>query len=278
MLKRYHLKCQRPDDEVKTIKRIGCGACEKNTVHRRCEVNGRRRWAPSVSQKKEKNESKLSEELYKREQCNFESSYSMNLEHHKERVHEGIKRYSCNICEKTTYYKLTFINHQKTKHESKEFKIVKKIGCQKCDAETKHYCCTNRKLEREKSGGRRRILRKAPHELNKCDSCDFETYYRTNLKNHIEAVHKDTKKFACKICDYTCNFECITHGGLHLHQKAVHLGVKLKCEPMKMMMKTAQKRILMMFRILKNLDQVLKLPRMKKLNQKESLRSTSLRY
>ena len=73
-------------------------------------------------------------------------------------------------------------------------------------------------------------MKKAPHELNKCDSCDFETYYRTSLKNHIEAVHKDTKKFACKICDYTCNFECITRGGLHLHQKAVHLGIKLKCD------------------------------------------------
>ena len=71
---RYHLKYQHPDDEVKPIKRIGCGACEENAVHRRCVINGRRRWAPSVSQKKGKNESKLSEELYKCEQCNFESN------------------------------------------------------------------------------------------------------------------------------------------------------------------------------------------------------------
>ena len=46
-------------------------------------------------------------------------------------------------------------------------------------------------------------MEKAAHDLTNCDSCDLETYHRTSLENHIEAVHKDTKKFACRICDYT---------------------------------------------------------------------------
>ena len=29
-------------------------------------------------------------------------------------------------------------------------------------------------------------MKKAAHGLSKCDSCDFETYHRTNLKNHID--------------------------------------------------------------------------------------------
>ena len=86
---------------------------------------------------------------------NFESSYLMNLKHHIERVHEGVKKHSCNICGETTYYKLTLSNHKKTKHESNEFKIEKRIDCLECDAETNHYCCTNRKLKREKTGSRK---------------------------------------------------------------------------------------------------------------------------
>ena len=126
----------------------------------------------------------------------------MNLKHHIERVHEGVKKQSCNICGETTYYKLTLINHKKTKHESNEFKIVKRIDCLECDAETNQYCCTNRKLKREKSGSRK-SMKKAAHDLTKCDSCDLGTYHRTSIENHIEAVHTDEKKVACRICNYT---------------------------------------------------------------------------
>ena len=34
------------------------------------------------------------------------------------------------------------------------------------------------------------------------------------------------KKYECDQCDYTC----LTHGGLYLHQKAVHLGIRFKCD------------------------------------------------
>ena len=34
------------------------------------------------------------------------------------------------------------------------------------------------------------------------------------------------KKFECDQCDFTC----LTHGGLYLHQKAVHLGIRFKCD------------------------------------------------
>ena len=122
------------------------------------------------------------------------------------------------------HYKLTLINRQKTKHESDEFKNVKRIDYLKCDAETKHDCCTNRKLKTEKSGGRKSILKKAAHELNKCDQCDFETYHRTRMKNHIEAVHKDTKKSACRIGDYTSHHRHM----LRYHMKSHHPDPRYK--------------------------------------------------
>ena len=36
----------------------------------------------------------------------------------------------------------------------------------------------------------------------------------------------NSKKFECDQCDFTC----LTHGGLYLHQKAVHLGIRFKCD------------------------------------------------
>ena len=37
---------------------------------------------------------------------------------------------------------------------------------------------------------------------------------------------ESSKKFECDQCDFTC----LTHGGLYLHQKAVHLGIRFKCD------------------------------------------------
>ena len=69
---------------------------------------------------------------------------------HGHKEDNGHSQRKCTECDFTAPTKLTFINHQKTKHESKELKIVKKIGCQKCDAETKNHCCTNRNFRKSK--------------------------------------------------------------------------------------------------------------------------------
>ena len=61
-------------------------------------------------------------------------------------------------------------------------------------------------------------MKKAAHGRNKCDSCDFETYYRTSLKNHVKAVYRDTGKFACRICDYTSYYK----HNLRCHIKSNH--------------------------------------------------------
>ena len=33
-----------------------------------------------------------------------------------------------------------------------------------------------------------------------CDECDYKTNFRTNLKHHINAKHKNIKEFQCSHC------------------------------------------------------------------------------
>ena len=49
-----HQRSNHDSDATKKVKRIGYLKREENTIHSRCVVNGRRRWAHSVKQKKEK--------------------------------------------------------------------------------------------------------------------------------------------------------------------------------------------------------------------------------
>ena len=46
---------------------------------------------------------------------------------------------------------------------------------------------------------------------------------KESIKGNSEIFEK---KFECDQCDFTC----LTHGGLYLHQKAVHLGIRFKCD------------------------------------------------
>ena len=55
--------------------------------------------------------------------------------------------------------------------------------------------------------------------------CTYETKKRSHLKEHIEAVHGEKKKYECSICDarYT------GRKALKEHMQAIHDGKKFSC-------------------------------------------------
>ena len=63
-------------------------------------------------------------------------------------------------------------------------------------------------------------------KLFKCKTCEYESRFKGNLKQHIEAVHEGIKPFKCDICDFKTAHE----SKLKKHTESVHRGIKpFKC-------------------------------------------------
>ena len=61
----------------------------------------------------------------------------------------------------------------------------------------------------------------------RCDICDKSIKNKTNLANHISAVHEGYKPFQCDICDYSSSRK----SNLKRHVEIVHVGKKpFKCD------------------------------------------------
>lgn len=50
-----------------------------------------------------------------------------------------------------------------------------------------------------------------------CQYCQYETYYSTNLKQHM-LTHTGERPFACSLCSYRCNVKA----NLRRHLKLKH--------------------------------------------------------
>ena len=48
----------------------------------------------------------------------------------------------------------------------------------------------------------------------KCESCDYSSFLKHNMKTDVSSVHEGNKSFKCGICDYrfsqTSDFRCST--------------------------------------------------------------------
>ena len=89
-------------------------------------------------------------------------------------------------------------------------------------------------------------------KLHGCNTCDYRTKYKPNLKNHKEAKHKGVK-YKCGQCDYTgtkyglkdhgrakhggklylcelCDYATSYQNALSSHKKAQHEGVTYQCD------------------------------------------------
>ena len=56
----------------------------------------------------------------------------------------------------------------------------------------------------------------------KCESCDYSSSLKDNMKKHIESIHKRNKPFQCEFCKQ--NFE--GKGDMKQHITSIHVGKK----------------------------------------------------
>ena len=161
-----------------------------------------------------------------RKYCNICDKYFSNLDQHVQIVHNNIKNYRCQKCQKGFYD-----NRELRRHH------IKYLKTGECKKETPagfcKYTCNFPNCEyKSNKKGNMEMHEKSVH-LNikySCPECDKQLSSRANLNSHVKNVH-DKKiisgtleknpynlKFSCKLCAYT------TSRALHLdrHMLSVH--------------------------------------------------------
>ena len=67
--------------------------------------------------------------------------------------------------------------------------------------------------------------KKAKDMIFQCDICQKILSSKSNLENHVKAVHANTKDYVCKMCD----FATTTDSGLRSHINHKHKPKKFPC-------------------------------------------------
>ena len=77
-------------------------------------------------------------------------------------------------------------------HKNKTFRIIK-IGCLPCETNQSHEFCEKRWTAKKwKTDGK-----------YSCDECEYTSDQKHNVKNHMETVHLNLKRFRCSACVHT---------------------------------------------------------------------------
>ena len=127
---------------------------------------------------------------------------------------QDLRRYTCDKCPYTSAHKYRMTSHVKAVHEK-----FKRHICEKCG----FGAYEKRKLT---------IHMKSFHEEGdktiKCGLCSYASLSDAKLKQHIDAVHKKTKKHFCEMCSYVTQNKY----SLKMHKISVHeMGdKKYRCE------------------------------------------------
>ena len=180
------------------------------------------------------------------------------------------ERFECEQCQKTLSSKAKLLRHVSVIHNG-----IKNFECDSCGKKfgdkwdwKKHVKMCNRtdiQDEKEKPNGQDKVVSQLHIELekvsvinhlegnktNQCEQCSKTFKLRSKLKNHIETVHQDIRKYSCDSCNksykskaalqehelrahsklrpYDCKY-CIktfkVHSQLKKHMFQVHLDTK----------------------------------------------------
>jgi len=129
------------------------------------------------------------------------------LEIHIKRAHNSTSKFSCDKCNYSCSNSTNMKRHVQLVH------LKKTERCPKCNIEVRQ-------------GHVKRHIQRIHMNINtiSCPVCMYSTYLRSNLQNHIKAVHLNVKE-KCEQCGKQVNF-----GGLASHVKTVHMKIKkYKC-------------------------------------------------
>ena len=147
------------------------------------------------------------------DQCQSSFTSNWSLTRHKKSVHEGIKHFTCNQCEKS-FYGIGDLNCHLRKHTGE-----KPYKCEQCD---KSFA---------ESGTLKNHMRVHTGERPfKCNQCEKSYITRSSLNTHILLNHTGNKeRFQCDECERSFPFTCdLKRHKERKHRKDIQINFKKK--------------------------------------------------
>ena len=179
-----HVKSIHNDETCRIIK-IGCSLCESKQSHEVCESKSKRLWKTNGK--------------YGCDNCEYTTDQKEHMTIHIKAVHLKIKQFKCSMCDCARYRRQEIEAHIKSNHRNEQCRILI-IGCPLCERKEKHECCVKQQ--------RRMFNRKRPSKSYnqsakfKCKECGYTSNLVKLITQHNEVVHMDIKKFFCRSCNY----------------------------------------------------------------------------
>ena len=151
---------------------------------------------------------------FKCSSCDSTFKTGSELERH-ERIHNGTKDGKCPICGKEFRTKGMVWAHMHVHKETKDFQ------CNMCDKEFKYQMTLQKHQKREHFGQAAKgsnlvLLSTLYHEREACELCGKDIP-KSNMKNHLK-YHEKLPEFECN----SCNFSTKTKDNLRKHIRNVH--------------------------------------------------------
>jgi len=126
------------------------------------------------------------ERPFKCDQCSYAGKHQTALRVHVKNVHERVKRFHCEKCDKKFSAKVTLQSHIQVHMNERKFKCSYCTAAFNVDAALKRHELIH--------------TNERPYH---CDICNLDFNQSSSLKRHIR-IHTKEKPYKCKECDYAC--------------------------------------------------------------------------
>lgn len=126
-----------------------------------------------------------------RKQCPTCGIFVINLPEHQKMVHQSCKRFQCDFCSYSCYFKTKITRHIQ-RHIPKSFR--NKFPCDFCSFfATRKDALTSHIKTMHQASSRRKVCLCLPE-------CGKRFYTKSQLNIHIRAVHEKVRKYLCNFC------------------------------------------------------------------------------
>lgn len=175
--------------DLSSMKQYSCDKCSYKSGRQSRLENHCTKFHQSSPPKTERKSQ--SSEIKKRKQCPTCGIFVKNLSEHQKMVHVQVKRFLCDFCNYSCYFKTKITRHIQRhipKHLREQFP---------CDYQDCHFFATRKDALKSHVLTMHQTVRE---KVCLCIECGKSFYNKSQLNIHVKAVHEKIKNHLCNLC------------------------------------------------------------------------------